>query len=369
MRLRLSRDNERPLQSHIDELALRGTAVLFLLSVATIVWWLLIDTVLEAWLANLPLGAAEGTVTVYNPHGWMATRWSMIGLFALLTALPLAAQQLLSFADEGLLPSEKKWLRSVTIGGVIAGLFAAILWWVWLYPWTIEYAGITGGIDGIGAQYDASMLFEVAIGISWWIFLVIVSSIALSVARLMSLVTTEPFDPLRVRVHGTIVFIWWLAAPAVLEGVWLSFALLLVILPEVVLLTMPTPVLSSRARPPIDVYDREGRLRRRMFTMCHCEGACPKVNSEAVPAHLGWSEVQALCLDSDERDALLDSIIRNRATDLIISGCDGIPLPYEFRESLHSSSCSLKGLGWLDSNPDIKQRQTEVSALTKSGDN
>ena len=68
-------------------------------------------------------------------------------------------------------------------------------------------------------------------------------------------------------------------------------------------------------------------------------------------------------------DALLDTILRNRATDLIISGCDGTPLPYEFRESLQSSSCSLTGLGWLDSNADSNQRQAEVTALAKSGDN
>lgn len=357
------------MQSHIDELALRGTAILLLLSVAAIVWWLLIDTVLEAWLANLPLGAAEGTVTVYNPHGWMATRWSMIGLFALLTSLPLAAHQLLAFSHQGLLPSERKWLRSVTIGGVSIGLCAALVWWVWLYPWSIESAGISAGVDGIGAQYDASMLFEVAIGISWWIFLVIVSTIALTVARLMSLVTTEPFDPLRVRVHGTVVFTWWLAGPAVLDGVWLNLALLLVILPEAVLFSMPTPILSSRARAPTDVYDREGALRRRMFAMCHCEGACPQVDAGSAPSRLGWSEVQALCLDSDERDALLDAVIRNSATDLIISGCDGMPLPYEFRDSLRSSSCNLQGLGWLDSDAGLEQRRAELAALSTSRDN
>jgi len=293
----------------------------------------------------------------------------MIGLFALLTSLPLAAHQLLSFADAGLLPSERKWLRSVTIGGVITGLCAALVWWIWAYPWAIESAGISGGIDGIGAQYDASMLFEVAIGISWWIFLVIVSTIALTVACLMSLVTTEPLDPLRVRVHGTIVFVWWLAGPTVLDGVWLNLALLLIILPEAVLLSMPKPILSSKARAPTDVYDREGRLRRRMFAMCHCEGACPQIDADSVPSRLGWSEIQALCLDSDERDALLDTVIRNRATDLIISGCNGMPLPYEFRESLRSSSCTLRGMEWLDLDTDIKQRQDELVALSTSSDN
>jgi Sec-independent protein secretion pathway component TatC len=333
------------------------------MSMASIIWWLLIDSILETWLANLPLGAAEGTVTVYNPHGWMATRWSMIALLSLLTTLPLAAHQLLAFADEGLLPSERKWLRTVTIFGVLTGLTAAVSWWIWIYPWAIQSAGVSGGIEGIGAQYDASMLFEVAIGISWWVFLAVVSSIALAVARLMALVSTEPFDPLRVRVHGTIVFVWWLASPDVLEGIWLVLASLLLIIPEMVQLTMPVPLLSSKARAPTSVFDKQGEIRRRMFAMCGCEGACPRVNVESAPANLGWSKVDALCLDPDERDALLDAIIRHKVTDLTISGCDGTPLPFEFRQSLVSSSCQLTGLNWLDKETNLQDRESDISAL------
>ncbi|MEE2812531.1 MAG: twin-arginine translocase subunit TatC [Candidatus Thermoplasmatota archaeon] len=363
MRLRLSRDVERPIQSHIDELASRGTAILFVLSVAIIIWWQLIDSLLEAWLAGLPLGAAEGSVTIYNLHGWMGTRWSMIGLFSLLTILPFVAHQILAFADEGLLPSERKWLRTVTIGGVSLGLSGAILWWLWLYPLAIEYADISGGIEGIGAQYDASMLFDVAIGISWWIFLSTIGTIALVFARLLSLVSTEPFDPLRVRVHGTLMFIWWIAAPEAIDGIWLILAVLLLIIPETIILTMPSPMLSKNARRPSDVYDAEGAIRRRIFTMCHCEGACPKVSFSSAPMNVGWTEVGALCLSADERDALLDSVVRNRATDLIISGCNGTPLPYDFQESLRSASCNLSGLEWLDKPDEPSMRESELSKL------
>ena len=43
---------------HLDELALRGTAVLFLLSLSTVMWWILIDPLLEAYLMGLPDGVA-----------------------------------------------------------------------------------------------------------------------------------------------------------------------------------------------------------------------------------------------------------------------------------------------------------------------
>ena len=85
MRLRLARDVERLLRAHIDELSTRGTLLLFVLSMATLFWWWQIDPLLESWLSSLPLGAAEGTVSIYDPHGWMSTRWSMIALLALIT--------------------------------------------------------------------------------------------------------------------------------------------------------------------------------------------------------------------------------------------------------------------------------------------
>lgn len=363
MRLRLSRDVERPLREHIDELAIRGTGLLFILSMSALFWWWQIDLILEAWLSSLPLGAAEGTVSIYDPHGWMSTRWSMIALLAMITTLPLATHQLLSFADEGLLPSERKWLRTVTIGGVGIGLISAAFWWLLGYPMTIESAGMISNVDGIGIQYDAVLLFEVGIGISWWIFLTVLSIICLTLARLLALMMTEPFDPFRIRIHGSLLFLWWLACPSALEGIWLTLSIMLVIIPEMVNQWMPKPVLSNNARAPSSVFDSEGDLRRHMFAMCHCEGACPSITAKSSPSHLGWVENQALCLDSDARDALLDAVVRHRVNNLIISGCDGTPLPMEFRQSIASTNCNLSGLGWLDLKTTDSERQSSLSDL------
>ena len=363
MRLRLSRDVERPLREHIDELAIRGTGLLFILSISTLFWWWQIDLILEAWLSSLPLGAAEGTVSIYDPHGWMSTRWSMIALLAMITTLPLATHQLLSFADEGLLPSERKWLRTVTIGGVGIGLISAAFWWLSGYPMTIESAGMISNVEGIGVQYDAVLLFEVGIGISWWIFLTVLSIIGLTLARLLALMVTEPFDPFRIRIHGTLLFLWWLACPSALEGIWLTLSIMLIIIPEMVNQWMPKPVLSNNARAPSSVFDSEGDLRRHMFAMCHCEGACPSITAKSSPSHLGWVENEALCLDSDARDALLDAVVRHRVNNLVISGCDGTPLPMEFRQSIASTNCNLSGLGWLDLKTTVSERQSSLSEL------
>ena len=127
---------------------------------------------------------------------------------------------------------------------------------------------------------------------------------------------------------------------------------------------MPAPVLSSKARAPAAVFDIEGGLHRRLFAMCHCEGACPSVSASESPKPLGWVETQALCLDSDARDALLDAVVRHRVSDLAISGCDGTPLPMEFRQSIANSNCQLSGMNWLDTTTSLSERENALSAFT-----
>ncbi len=366
MHLRLSRDAEKPLREHLDELATRGTGLLFILSIATVFWWSQIDPLLEGWLSALPTSAQEGSVTIYDPHGWMATRWSMIALMALLTTLPFAIHQLLSFSREGLLPSERKWVRNVTVGGVGIGLSIAIFWWIWGYPLAIKSAGQLGGVEGINPSYDAVLLFEVGIGISWWIFLTMTSLIGLALARLYSFINSDTINLFRIRVHGTILFLWWLVAPNALDGVWFSLAILLVLLPEIVVRWAPEAVLSESARPPNTIFDSEGVLHRKLFAMCHCEGSCPSVPSSAAPTNLGWVETQALCLDPDARDALLDVVLRHDVSNLVISGCNGLPLPVDFRQSLHIQNCHLSGLNWLDSATEMVERESTLSELVFS---
>ena len=84
------------------------------------------------------------------------------------------------------------------------------------------------------------------------------------------------------------------------------------------------------------------------------------------PDALGWVETDALCLDPDARDGLLDTIVRHKVSDLVISGCDGMPLPVEFRQSVASTNCHLSGLEWLDHPSTPKTREFAISALVSS---
>ena len=79
---------------------------------------------------------------------------------------------------------------------------------------------------------------------------------------------------------------------------------------------------------------------------------------------MGWLEAEALCLDPDARDMLLDAVIHNNVGDLIISGCNGTPLPVEYRQSLSEVNCRISGLEWLDHKTDIKDREASILAIS-----
>ncbi len=348
MSLRLASDWDSGLSLHMQELRDRGYVVLLVIVVSALFWWVAADQILRMWVSTLSLGAGEGSLTVFDPHGWMRTRWSMIGLLALVTALPVLGHQTIRFADTGLLPSERRWLRSFVSVGTISTIMLLCLWWFWGYSFLVEWATDAAAFEGVGLHYDAKLIFDVALGLSWWMILVLLASLALSLARMYSLTEAEPFDPLRIRVHVAMLFFWWLTSPEVLSGNWLALAIIAVAVTEYSSRRVPVPRLGSAQRRPRPVFDDKGEVRRSMFAMCSCDGACPRALRDEAPDSVGWVEAEALCLSAAEQDALLDTVLRNNVTDLFISGCEGSPLPLDLREGLASMNCELRGLGWLD---------------------
>ena len=143
-------------------------------------------------------------------------------------------------------------------------------------------------------------------------------------------------------------------------------AIFLVLLPEIAIRGAPEAILSDAARPPTPVFDSQGELHSKLFAMCHCESACPSLPSTCAPSSLGWAEAQALCLDPDARDALLDAVVRHDVSELVISGCNGLPLPVDFRQSLISRECELTGLNWLDVPTDFRDRESALGKLVFS---
>ena len=97
------------------------------------------------------------------------------------------------------------------------------------------------------------------------------------------------------------------------------------------------------------MLDVDFKERNLVYVDCMCSGLLPDTNPlEITP--IGEIKVFNLCESSSEREILLDSIAFSNVTDLIISGCDGTPLPAAFRSSCSHLGCEVNGLNLLDIN-------------------
>ena len=137
-----------------------------------------------------------------------------------------------------------------------------------------------------------------------------------------------------------------------------------------------TELSSSRARVPLrnfvplvgeEVYGKqhneETGAEACCTNDCSCHGVAYPIDTS--PENTGLLKYQALCHNFEERDHLIDTIARNRLTDIIIGGCDGTPLPQGFKDSITSTRCQLRGLNLLNIQgalpSDHSQLETEIA--------
>ena len=105
--LHLSGDDRNSVQSHLDELSKRLTAIIILVIILTGIWSFSIDEILNYVLGRLD-PCEESCVNIFSPDEWAGTRWFSAAIIGLLTAMPFAIHQAYSFAKPGLLPSERR---------------------------------------------------------------------------------------------------------------------------------------------------------------------------------------------------------------------------------------------------------------------
>ena len=340
------RDRALPLAAHADEAVGRLRFALIYVVLMAVLWATVVDDLLAAWLATLPLAEGATTLTLYSPYDWLETRWTAVGLLALLSSLPVLGWQAWRFAYPGLLPSERTWLATyIAVGGVLT-LFLILFIWGWMFPRMISAAEIAVTIEGVGLHYDVVALFQMALAMSWLLLLVALAVLALALARMLGLVGDDPLDIMRIRIHFVSVVLLWVVTPEVFSGLFLPTALLLVCTSEWSAGRLPVPS-SGRGRPPTSVLDAEGGVHRVGLVCCGCAGACPQPQAERIPETVGLLPTAALCLSFAEQESVMERAVREGWTDICITGCDGTPLPYRLKRALDNRGVNLTGLDRL----------------------
>ena len=340
------RDRALPLSAHVDEAVGRLRFALVYVVLMAVLWATVVDDLLAAWLATLPLAEGATTLTLYSPYDWLDTRWTAVGLLALLSSLPVLGWQAWRFAHPGLLPSERTWLATYIAVGAVLIIGLILLVWGWVFPRMISAAEGAVTIEGVGMHYDVVALFQMVLAMSWVLLLVALAVLALALARMLGLVADDPLDIMRIRIHFVSVVLLWVVTPDAFSGLFLPIALLLVCTTEWSAGRLPVPA-SGRGRPPTSVLDAEGGVHRVGLVCCGCAGACPQPQAERTPATVGLLPTTALCLSFAQQETVIERAVREGWTDICITGCDGTPLPYRLKRALDNRGVNLTGLDRL----------------------
>ncbi len=339
-------DSSQTIVEHLAEASTRIQRVVFALIIVATIWAFLVEDIFAWWLARIPLAEGAGTLTIYSPYSWLDTRWTAVGLLAIWTILPWLAAELWWFAKPGLLPRERTWLASMVSSGLLLGSIIILFGWGWGFPKLVGMAQGASMIDGVGSHYDVVSLFQMALSLSWFVLLIFLLSLSLTFARALGLVGEDPLDPFRIRLHFVAIVMLYIVTPPAFQGLFLAAVITLVFTSEFIANLSPFAG-KPRGRSPSTIFDFEGGDRRVLVVDCACEDACPRLNQVHLPSSVGVMLTDALCLYPNEAEHLSERVLREKLTDVVITGCDGSPIPGDLKRSLTSVGCNFSGLNRL----------------------
>ena len=344
MSLQLERDQRVHLQAHLDELTGRVT----LIFAAIVVMTLVVSTQIDAWLDLLLAKidpCSSDCLNLYDPARWSAVRWLGALLAAIALVSPLIMQQAWAFSNKGLLPSERAWMLRWMFGGCAVALTASTLTLVWLLPTTFGVGHSIQTDMGLVARYDAVLMLSIAIAVIWMQTVVSVAVLALAIAGQLGALNKHTADWWRLRTYGLVLLLLYASLPQ-----FGGLAFVLIVASLLVMEVVCKPWLNQE--PPlaveiVTVLDEEGGARRPMVLECHCNGAAIPLPS---PIDLSVPRLayEGLCRSEHQREQVLDVILATKATDLIVTGCDGVPLGEQFKSNCTSLGASLRGMNLLE---------------------
>ncbi len=353
------KDRNQTVTEHLAEASNRIQRVVFALIIVATIWAFLIEDIFSWWLSNIPLAEGAGTLTIYSPYSWLDTRWTAVGLLAIWTIMPWLSVEFWWFAKPGLLKHERKWLSSMISSSILFGSLIIIIGWGWGFPKLVGIAQVSSSIDGVGLQYDVVSLFQMALSLSWFVLIMFILSLSLTFARALGLIGDDPLDSFRIRLHFVSIVMLYIVTPPAFQGLFLLAVISLVFISEFIANLYPFSS-KSRERSASTVFDLDGGERRVVLIDCACEGSCARINQKHLSSSVGVMIAQALCLQPLEVEYLSDRVAKENLTDVVISGCDGAPIPGDLKKSLLSLGCDYSGLNRLSNKLNSESASQDI---------
>ena len=331
----------------IDEFVTRIGIVIIAILISSLFWINYVDNVLTFLVGHLIPCQIE-CANLYDPYAWTKLRWIMAFMISFIPLIPLSFYQTYRFLEPSLFLREKKYLIRIFISTLIVGLISIISTVGYLLPSIFTVGHGTVLSSGFEPNYDTILLIDFAFNIIWLELLIIGYVSVVVIAGGLNLINNQNIGSWRWALFSSFFFLILLTTNLDDYGLqWLVLFAVILLLEGFV--RRHSDKFSTNfigLRPVLDVDFKERNL---VYVDCMCSGLLPDTSPlEITP--IGEIKVFNLCESSSEREILLDSIAFSNVTDLIISGCDGTPLPAAFRSSCNHLGCEVNGLNFLDIN-------------------
>tara|TARA_B110000467_G_C18119623_1_gene367100 strand:- start:2 stop:745 length:744 start_codon:yes stop_codon:yes gene_type:complete len=220
--------------------------------------------------------------------------------------------------------------------------------WFIILPNVIGELSAHSSIYGIDNRYDVTTIFRFTMGISLIFIIFSFSTISISLARLLGLFESNSnFLNEKIILFSASLII--LSLPDEFEGLKIIIAILIISIANLFSLTIPNYPLGRRSYTVKERISSKGNSEKYSIIDCNCEGACPKFPTNFQPSGVAMPKCSAICLNGEEQDKLIEMVIGHNISQIIITGCDGLPLPNNFKNILEINNCKILGLEWMDS--------------------
>ena len=336
MSLNLEYDNQSHVQEHLNELTARVTLVLFLSSLFTIFWLYQIDSMLDSALRYLN-PCSEGCLNLYDPARWSAVRWMSAASLGIVSAFPVFLHQSWKFIRPGLLPSERRWLKSWLLGTGLMLLITISFTIGYLFPMAFDNGHATHVSMKLDARYDAILMISMVVAVIWAEIIVACGLGAMVFAGILGLLNKETADWWRIRVHGLVALLLLASLPDYGGlAIMLTFASIIIVERGARKWIMSEPPLFQGKNP---IMDHEGGIRRILLVECVCNDS-PQPYEWTSKIPIATISVESLCSSVSVQEQVLEISLHNRLTDLLVIGCKN-SMPNSFFNNCNSIGCAI----------------------------
>ncbi|MED5375059.1 MAG: twin-arginine translocase subunit TatC, partial [Candidatus Thermoplasmatota archaeon] len=334
-------DTMEEISTHFNEVFSSTKKWLISFLIASIIVSLFIDQIIETWITSFEYEISE--LTVYSPERWLRMRWGTVMLAGLIISIPYGSYLISKFVNPGLYPFERIIIQ------YLIGFSTLLICTLVPYSWFVispnimkEFTDITA-IEQISASYDISMIYTIVLGLTWSLVISLITLTSHGISSILVHRDNINSIPIKWRIHMISLFILYLLLSGPLSPLWLPLSITIIILTELIHVLIPSNN-TILIQPGYNTINTDGSTNRVAVLDCNCEDSCPKLINP--PSSVAIIKTESICLNDESNERLIQIINSNNYTKLIVTGCNGKPIPKRTRDHLNSSSIKLVGLSW-----------------------